>query len=104
MRLSATGSNGLSGLSATLKADEVTFCVLPAVIDGRTRFWFLAWVGPEVSAMKRGRVGMQKGAARNAFDGLVAECTAGSREELAPSVLAERLGSLLGFAPSGIEL
>lgn len=108
--------------------------------DGRVRFWFLSWVGPGVSAMKRGRVGMQRGAARNAFEvrgvgapvdllgspdpqkpGLqlasrvdaahilkplqvVAECTASAREELAPAVLKERLGSALGFPAAGIEL
>ena len=47
---------------------------------------------------------MQRNAARNAFEGLVAECAASSREELESAVLAERLGSALGFAPSSIDL
>jgi hypothetical protein len=65
---------------------------------GQHKAFFVCWVGPAVSPLKRGRVSLQKGAVYNACDGVVAELYITEREAAVPGEVAAKLGKAIGAA------
>jgi hypothetical protein len=63
--------------------------------DGRLRHWFLSWTGASVSIMRKGRVGMQRNGAYNAFEGLVTDIAAASLEDATESAVKAKLASVM---------
>ena len=58
-----TGEGGFSEMAAALRDDEIAFGVCACTSGGQRKHFFLTWAGPAVSAIKKGRVSMQKGGA-----------------------------------------
>lgn len=71
----AHGEGGFKDVVAALAPADVGYCAVPCSVDGAAKHFFLCVVGPEVPAMKKARVSLQKSAVYNAFDGVVAEVT-----------------------------
>ena len=86
--VTATGAGGFAELAAHLGDADVAFAGCGFAAGTLCKQFFLAWVGPAVGGMKKAKVSLQKQAVYNAFDGVSADVFAGSREELAPAVLA----------------
>ena len=91
-----SAEGGWDSLVTALDDTEVSFGAFAAVVDGATRFVFFTYCGPAVSAVRRGRVSLQKNAVYNAFDGVVCEVYAVDREELAHDAVAAVIAKALG--------
>ena len=67
----AKGEGGFGELRATLRQreDAVNYAACAAVVDGRSRFVFLCYIGASTSAIKRGRASMHAPHMDKFFDG-----------------------------------
>jgi hypothetical protein len=83
-------------LCSVLADDEVAFGAVTARLEGAViRHVFFTWCGPLVSAMKRGKVSLQKNAVYNSFEGVVCEVYAADRDELAKDVVCASIAKSL---------
>jgi hypothetical protein len=101
-----TGDDGLAGLRAAMTAADgaVVFGAFPFSCDGASRKWaFVTWVGPAVSALKKGRVALQKAAVYNAFEGVVADIgIVSSADELGDAVVVAAVRKATGKADAAV--
>jgi hypothetical protein len=95
------GEGGLATLKQTLLAEgmagSIAFAGFPFRADGGVRFAFVTWVGPSVSALKKGKVSLQKAGVYNAFDGVVADVgIVGSADDLEEAAVGAALKKAIG--------
>ncbi len=102
--LRAQGEGGLAGLRGHLAAEpaaasQILFGAFPfSLSDGQRRWSFVTWVGPSVSALKKGKVALQKQGVYNAFEGVHADAgiVGGGVADMEDAAVAATLKKALG--------
>lgn len=96
--MKAHGDGGLAEMRQHLTDDIIAFGAFPFNSSGQRKFGFLSWVGPSVSALKKGKVSLQKAGVYNAFEGVVADIQAMNKDDLEDAAI---LGQLRKTIKSG---
>lgn len=90
------GADGLEGLQACIKDDDVTFGGFRVVVDGAVKFFAFGCVGEDVGGMKRGRAALHQNAVVNALPGIHGTVTAAGKAEMSPDNLVQSVKALTG--------
>jgi hypothetical protein len=100
------GVGGYDALASHFRDDDIAFgvCSFTLGAGGQAKYFFVTWVGPDVGALKKGRVSLQKGAVYNVCDGMVAELYVTEREQAAPASVAAKLAKAVGGAAADIKV
>ncbi|CAM9277740.1 unnamed protein product [Choristocarpus tenellus] len=89
LTLLGSGPGGVNELCSVLSEGIVAFCGIRWTVDGRPRFYRLAFVGEEVAGMKRGKAALHKNAAFGVLEGATGgDHSFGSISELSSGVLS----------------
>lgn len=83
---------------------EISFGAQSVHVEGSLRYVFFTWCGPSVSAIKRGKVSLQKNAVYNAFEGVVCEVYITDREELAKDAVAATIAKAVAKSVASVVL
>jgi hypothetical protein len=82
----ASGAGGLEEMAAAGRPDAIQFGGCRVQLPGKVRFFHVLYVGPSVSAVKRGKALLQKTGAFNAMTGASGEIAVSDVANLAASV------------------
>eukprot|EP01031_Cornospumella_fuschlensis_P042198 gene42198-51533_t len=68
LRLVASGPGGVSELISSLTNEDIFYGAVRALVDGKVKFFHVYFVGANVSALKKGKGSLHKGAAFQAVE------------------------------------
>ena len=81
IRVLASGSDGLRGLSSHVNPTAMLFGAIRVVADGRIRFLSVFFSGEDIGRMQKGQASMHKNAINNTLDGICGEISGLATEE-----------------------